>query len=180
MKKKRNFLYFAMMLIIALAISTSAAAQTEPCYVVINSNPADPSPVTGTDTDCDGIIDICSCEDIEQDVDLTLCCDNCLETPNSDQADSDGDGIGDACEAADGETTCPAVNLLGADDPRLDTIRQFRDEVLAGSGAGAKLIDAYYDNGAAIIAILDKNPALKKAATKALGASLPAMKRLVK
>ena len=28
-------------------------------------------------------------------------CDNCVNTPNADQQDSDGDGIGDACEAGD-------------------------------------------------------------------------------
>lgn len=39
-----------------------------------------------TDSDGDGVID---------------CDDNCIETPNNDQADADQDGIGDVCDAPD-------------------------------------------------------------------------------
>ena len=41
------------------------------------------NPITVSDEDDDGIID----ED-----------DNCVNDENTDQADSDGDGVGDACE----------------------------------------------------------------------------------
>ena len=69
----------------------------------------------------------------------------------------------------DGGGACAAVYLLGEDDPRLDTLRQFRDDVLAKSTIGNKLIAAYYNNGEKIIAILDKNPIIKKSAKKILG-----------
>jgi hypothetical protein len=63
---------------------------------------------------------------------------------------------------------CPAENLLGEKDPRLDTLRGFRDNVLAKSAFGSKLIALYYNTGEAVIAALNKNPTIKKAATKTL------------
>ena len=77
----------------------------------------------------------CDLPDLDTDGDGVLDeVDNCVEVPNRDQADSDGDGIGDACEAGDplfvrGDVTqdggvdiADAVKLLqflfmGADEP---------------------------------------------------------------
>jgi predicted secreted protein len=73
---------------------------------------------------------------------------------------------------------CPAIYLLGDGDPRLETLRQFRDEILSRSTAGKKIIEAYYKNGEKIIAILDKNPAVKKSARKVLEALISVIKRL--
>lgn len=70
---------------------------------------------------------------------------------------------------------CPAAALLGTDDPQLDTLRQFRDNVLAKSPAGRQLIKIYYATGSKIVAVLDNNPALKNSAKKALEAILPAV-----
>jgi len=46
-----------------------------------------------TDTDGDGLRDA--------DLDSGVVCDNCPSTSNSDQVDSDGDGVGDACDNCD-------------------------------------------------------------------------------
>ena len=58
--------------------------------------------------------------------------------------------------------TCLASYLLGTDDPRLDTLRQFRDNALADSKTGRALIKAYYDQGDAMISLCEKSPAVKQ------------------
>ena len=67
-----------------------------------------------------------------------------------------------------GQDQCTITFLLGEDDPRVDTIRQFRDEILAESSAGRKLIDTYYRNTSMMVEILDKSPAGKAFAKKVL------------
>ena len=73
-----------------------------------------------------------------------------------------------AATPTDGDGGCAAAYLLGEDNPRLDTLREFRDGVLAKSTIGSKLIEVYYNTGDEVIAILDKNPRLKKAVTTIL------------
>jgi hypothetical protein len=58
--------------------------------------------------------------------------------------------------------TCVASYLLGADDPRLDTLRRYRDEKLALSRTGRDIIMLYYYTSDAIIAVCEKNPAVKR------------------
>jgi hypothetical protein len=70
---------------------------------------------------------------------------------------------------------CAASYLLGADDPRLDVLRQFRDEKLASSIAGEKMIKLYYQKSADIIAICEKNPAAKQALKQMLESAIPAL-----
>jgi hypothetical protein len=57
---------------------------------------------------------------------------------------------------------CVASYLLGADDPRLDKLRHYRDEKLATSKAGRDIIKMYYDKSDDIIAVCEKNPAAKR------------------
>lgn len=57
---------------------------------------------------------------------------------------------------------CAAAYLLGAGDPRLDTVRQFRDKRLAASPAGRSLIRLYYEKSGAVIGLCEKKPAVKK------------------
>jgi len=63
-----------------------------------------------------------------------------------------------------GSTQCIASSVLGMNDPRLETLRQFRDEMLSKSDAGKKIINAYYTGSAKIIPVLDRHPNMKKAA----------------
>jgi len=56
---------------------------------------------------------------------------------------------------------CVASYLLGADDPRLDMLRQFRDEKMAASVAGSSLIELYYEMSDDLIDRCEKNPAEK-------------------
>ena len=56
---------------------------------------------------------------------------------------------------------CVASYLLGADDPRLNMLRQFRDEKMAASVAGSSLIELYYEMSDDLIDRCEKNPAEK-------------------
>lgn len=56
---------------------------------------------------------------------------------------------------------CPAAKVLGDEDPRLETLRKFRDTVLAKSAVGRKIIQIYYNNADSINAALDRSPALR-------------------
>ena len=46
--------------------------------------------------------------------------DNCIYTPNADQADGDGDHVGDACDACPA-TTDGAIEWIGSSTPKTDT-----------------------------------------------------------
>jgi len=73
---------------------------------------------------------------------------------------------------------CAAACILGADNPRLDTLRLFRDRVLAQSPAGNAIIRAFYAGSGRIAALLDRYPALKTAAAAALSALVPVLARM--
>jgi len=75
-----------------------------------------------------------------------------------------------ACTTSGG---CPATKVLGEADPRLATLRQFRDTVLAKSAFGKRIINIYYNNADAINASLDKSPILKAFSSKAIKAFIP-------
>ena len=75
---------------------------------------------------------------------------------------------------------CAASYLLGADDSRLDILRQFRDEKLAESSAGKRLIKLYYDKSDDIIAICEKDPAAKQVLKQVLESAIPALEARLK
>lgn len=73
-------------------------------------------------------------------------------------------------DGGDDNETCPASSCLGKSDARLDTVRVFRDKVLAQSTAGRTVIRIYYRAGAGIVEMLDRNPTLKAWACRMLSA----------
>jgi hypothetical protein len=75
---------------------------------------------------------------------------------------------------------CPAEAVLGEDDPRLDTLRAFRDQVLAKNPNGQKMIKMYYDASAAVVQMMERDPAVKQAAREYLGALLPMIEQMTK
>jgi len=77
------------------------------------------------------------------------------------------------------ENTCPVAYLLGANDTRVGTLRQFRDTVLAKSYAGEKLIQLYYTNGNSMMALFDYSPAIKYSARKVLELFIPVTELLM-
>ena len=72
---------------------------------------------------------------------------------------------------------CPARQLLGADNPKLENLRDFRDSKLAHSALGRRIIDMYYNNAGSINAVLHRSPALQAAARRVLEAIAPMVGR---
>ena len=68
---------------------------------------------------------------------------------------------------------CPATYLLGDRKSEINTLRDFRDKVLARSGAGEKIIRLYYTNGKKIVNIFDQHSIVKAAAEKLLNLIIP-------
>ncbi|MCX5904534.1 MAG: hypothetical protein NTV89_13950 [Proteobacteria bacterium] len=77
------------------------------------------------------------------------------------------------------ENICPVVYLLGKEDPRVNTVRKFRDELLAKSSSGQDIIELYKQHGAQLIALFEKSPAIKSAAGQLLGAIIPVIEFLL-
>ena len=72
---------------------------------------------------------------------------------------------------------CPATQVLGADNPELDSLRAFRDSRLAQSAAGRRLAQIYYAHADGINAVLDRSPALRAAARRVLEKIAPLVGR---
>ncbi len=103
------------------------------CVVVANSDQADcdgdgEGDLCESDSDADGVpdaCDVCTGSDTIGDTDGDGICDdidNCVVVANSDQADCDGDGEGDLCEADDDSDGVPdACDVCTGDDTTGDT-----------------------------------------------------------
>jgi len=77
------------------------------------------------------------------------------------------------------QNICPVVYLLGKEDPRINTVRKVRDELLAKSSSGQDIIGLYKKHGAQLIAIFESSPVIKNAARKLLGAIIPVIEFLL-
>ena len=70
---------------------------------------------------------------------------------------------------------CAASYLLGADNPKLEILREFRDRKLARSAAGRALIQLYYEKSGLLIALCKKKPELNKTLSQLLGLLTPVL-----
>jgi hypothetical protein len=77
------------------------------------------------------------------------------------------------------EGICPVVYLLGKEDPRVETVRKFRDELLAKSSSGRDIVELYKKRSSQLIGIFENSPAVKNAAGKVLGAIIPVIEFLL-
>lgn len=85
--------------------------------------------------------------------------------------------IQDGASPADG--LCPAAYLLEDKDPQLNTIRQFRDDVIARSPTGRKLIKIFYEHDEKIYELLVKHPGIRKSAKAILESLIPVIELLL-
>jgi hypothetical protein len=63
--------------------------------------------------------------------------------------------------------------VLGADNPGLENLRDFRDSRLAKSSVGRKAILVYYNNADSINAALERSPALRAMTRRVLEVIAP-------
>jgi len=81
--------------------------------------------------------------------------------------------------AGGGSEKCILTALFGNTDPRIDTIKRFRDTVLTNSESGRKLIDMYYQYSPGLNAMLKTKPVTQKMAKKLLGVVIPIMEMFI-
>ncbi len=72
---------------------------------------------------------------------------------------------------------CPAMKVLGADNPQLENLRALRDTKLANSAVGRKVIEIYYSNADSINAAFERSPALQAITRKVLEIGAPMVKK---
>ena len=80
-------------------------------------------------------------------------------------------------EPDDTPPACPAATVLGPTDPRLATLRIFRDRVLTTSAAGRQCIDWYYRCD--FDELLADDPVMRKVCRNILIGLMPVVKRVV-
>jgi hypothetical protein len=79
----------------------------------------------------------------------------------------------------DDNAQCPVVSLLGEQAPQAISLRRFRDEVLAKSTAGKRLIGYYYLHAATITHIFDNHPTVRGSVKWVLKSLVPILDKLL-
>ena len=93
----------------------------------------------------------------------------------------DSDGLTDtATQEVEVKKTCPIANVLGHNDPRLETLRSFRDQVLAKGPAGSLLISFYYSQEEILSEIIKSSPAIESQIIYLLETVIPVIDKFVK
>jgi photosystem II stability/assembly factor-like uncharacterized protein len=82
-------------------------------------------------------------------------------------------------DGEDDDNGCPIGKLLGEEDPRLETLRRFRDQVLEQSQTGKLLIKLYYSQEDKINGLIESNPAIAIFAKGILEAVIPVIESFV-
>ena len=84
----------------------------------------------------------------------------------------------DFLESFANKPRCPVASLLGEQSQKVISLRRFRDNMLAKSTAGQKLIEYYYLYADTITTIFDSHPAVRGPAKKVLELLVPMMDKL--
>lgn len=74
---------------------------------------------------------------------------------------------------------CVASNLLGQDDPRLEVLRQFRDQFMSHSQIGRSIIKFYYSQEDYINYLFESSPVITASAKKILEKTIPVLEKYI-
>lgn len=77
------------------------------------------------------------------------------------------------------QASCIAAQVLGADNPKLETLRKFRDEILSRSVTGKKLISLYYSSSDQLTVWCRQYPVLNKASESFFNSIVPVIAAIV-
>ncbi|MBW1823378.1 MAG: hypothetical protein JRI87_02265 [Deltaproteobacteria bacterium] len=85
----------------------------------------------------------------------------------------------DLLESFDDNARCPVVSLLGEKSQQVISLRRFRDEILAKSKAGKRLIGYYYLHADTITNTFDHHPTVRGFARRVLESLVPILDKLL-
>jgi hypothetical protein len=109
---------------------------------------------------------------------------NTLINPGAVDCQNAPDGVDNDCDGKIDEGYCVEVCLfrdaLGEDDPQLEVIRAFRENVLSKSAAGQKIIGLYYAYSPGMVSFLDRHPTAKEGVKLLLKSLIPALRLMQK